>query len=153
MAQEYVVGCDNAAVGLKDMVCAFLKQSGFEVKDMGCYTASDPENYPSIAKKVCNAIQDSDFTKKGILICGTGIGMAISANKFKGIRAAVCHDCYSAERLALSNNGNVLCMGARVIGPELAKKILQEWVNLEYMDGPSTPKIKEIKDIEQTTMR
>jgi ribose 5-phosphate isomerase B len=75
--------------------------------------------------------------------------MAISANKFKGIRAGVCHDPYSAERLKLSNNGNVLCMGERVIGVELAKKILWEWLNLEFVDSPSTPKVEAINEIEE----
>jgi ribose 5-phosphate isomerase B len=74
--------------------------------------------------------------------------MAMTANKFPGIRAAVCHDNFSAERSVLSNDGNVLCMGARVIGPELAKKITAEWLNLKFVDGSSTPKVKVIKDIE-----
>jgi ribose 5-phosphate isomerase B len=79
--------------------------------------------------------------------------MAMTANKFKGIRAAVCHDNFSAERSILSNNGNVLCMGERVIGHELAKKITGEWITLEFKDGLSTPKVQEIIDIESANFR
>lgn len=79
--------------------------------------------------------------------------MCMTANKFPGIRAAVGHDCYSAERSILSNNGNVICFGARVIGAELAKKILGEWITLEFKDGPSTPKVQAIIDIEREHIR
>ncbi|MDR0885886.1 MAG: ribose 5-phosphate isomerase B [Clostridiales Family XIII bacterium] len=144
----YVIGCDNAAVALKDVLKKFLQDKGVDVEDKGCFSSDDPTNYPTVAKSVCEEIIASDDTKRGLLICGTGIGMAITANKFKGIRAAVGHDSFSAERLILSNDGNVLCFGERVIGPELAKKILGEWITLEFKDGPSTPKVQEIKDIE-----
>ena len=106
-----------------------------------------------MAQKVCETIIESGYTKDGIIICGTGIGMAMTANKFKGIRAAVCHDNFSAERSRLSNDGNVLCMGARVIGPELAKKIVAEWISLTFVDGGSTPKVEAIKDIEAQNMK
>lgn len=150
---DYSIGCDNAAVDLKNTLIAFLRDRGITVTDFGCYSSTDSENYPSIAKKVCEDIIASGYKKRGILVCGTGMGMAISANKFKGIRAAVCHDNFSAERFALSNDGNVLCMGARIIGSELAKKVLAEWVGLSYIDGPSTSKIQEIIDIEEINIR
>lgn len=143
-----VIGCDNAAVELKDAVKAFIKKIGYPVEDIGCITAEDQTYYPYIAEKLCNNIIESGYEKEGILICGTGIGMAMTANKCKGIRAAVCHDNYSAERAKLSNNGNVLCMGARVIGVELAKKITEEWLSLSFVDGGSTPKVAAIKEIE-----
>ena len=143
-----VIGCDNAAVEMKNTVVKYLEEHGYKVENMGCDEACDPTNYPTVAKRLCRSIIDSGYNKRGILICGTGIGMAMSANKFKGIRAAVCHDAYSAERSVLSNNANVLCMGARVIGAELAKKIVQEWLPLEYKDSPSTVKIAEISGIE-----
>ncbi len=147
-----VIGCDNAAVDMKEKLTAFLKDKGVVVENMGCDTADDPTNYPTIAKRVCTAIIESGYEKRGILVCGTGIGMAMTANKFKGIRAAVCHDNYSAERSVLSNNGNVLCMGERVIGIELAKKIVGEWITLEFKDGSSTPKVNEIIEIEAENM-
>ena len=148
-----VIGCDNAAVAMKDMLVAFLQSKGVTVENMGCDSADDPTFYPSVAKKVCEEIIASNYTKRGILVCGTGIGMCMTANKFKGIRAAVCHDNFSAERSILSNNGNVLCMGERVIGHELAKKIAGEWITLTFQDGSSTPKVQEIIDIEAENMK
>jgi len=148
-----VIGCDNAAVRMKNELINFLKEKGITIEDMGCNTTDDLTYYPGIAKRVCERIIESGYTKRGILLCGTGIGMAITANKFKGIRAAVCHDNYSAERSVLSNNGNVICMGARVIGTELAKKIVGEWITLEFKDGRSTPKVQEIIDIEQENFK
>lgn len=148
-----VVGCDNAAVNLKKILIDELLTFGICVDDVGCKNEEDAVNYPTIAKKVCEKIIDSGFTKEGLLICGTGIGMAVTANKFKGIRAAVCHDIFSAERAKLSNNANVICMGERVIGTELAKKILREFINLSFVDGSSTPKVEEIKKIETANMK
>jgi ribose 5-phosphate isomerase B len=143
-----VIGCDNAAVPMKTMLIKFLESKGIAVENAGCDRADDPTHYPSVAKRACEAIIASGYKKRGILVCGTGIGMAMTANKFKGIRAAVCHDNFSAERSILSNNANVLCMGERVIGHELAKKIVGEWITLEFKDGPSTPKVQEIIAIE-----
>jgi len=148
-----VIGCDNAAVKLKNVLIGLLDDKGITIENMGCDSSDDPTNYPTIAKKVCERIKESGFKKRGILVCGTGIGMALTANKFKGIRAAVCHDNYSAERSILSNDCNVLCMGERVIGLELAKKIVGEWLALEFKDGPSTEKILEIAEIESENMR
>ena len=148
-----VVGCDNAAVELKNTLIACLKEQGVTVEDEGCMDASDPTVYPLVAKRVCENIIRSGYAKRGVLVCGTGIGMCITANKFPGIRAAVGHDCFSAERSILSNNGNVLCFGARVIGPELATKILREWLTREFQDGSATPKVQAILDIERENMK
>jgi ribose 5-phosphate isomerase B len=148
-----VIGCDNAAVPMKNMLTAFLEGKGITVENMGCNSAEDPVNYPSVAKRVCERIIASGYEKRGILVCGTGIGMCMTANKFKGIRAAVCHDNFSAERSILSNKGNVLCLGERVIGHELAKKITGEWIGLEFKDGPSSPKVQELMDIEAANMK
>lgn len=148
-----VIGCDNAAVDLKNEIVEYLRSKSVVVDDLGCYTSDDPTYYPYIAKRVCDNIIENNYSKNGILICGTGIGMCITANKFNGIRAAVCHDCYSAERMVLSNNGNVLCLGERVIGKELAKKIVSEWIRLEFMEGSSTPKVQAIIDIEGENLR
>ncbi len=143
-----VIGCDNAAVEMKNQIVKLLESKGIKVEDAGVDSADDGTYYPLVAKKVCQQIIASNYTKDGILICGTGIGMAMAANKFKGIRAAVCHDNFSAERSRLSNDGNVLCMGARIIGIELAKKVTKEWISLEFIDSPSTAKVKAITDIE-----
>lgn len=150
---QIVIGCDNAAVSLKNTLVKFLETKGVEVEDVGCYTSEDPINYPLVAKKVCDKVIESGYTKRGMLICGTGIGMAMTANKFKGIRAAVCHDIFSTQRSILSNNGNVLCMGERVIGVELAKTLVNEWISLEFKDGPSTAKVQDIINIETENMK
>jgi ribose 5-phosphate isomerase B len=138
---------------MKNMLITFLESKGMIVENMGCDSSDDSTNYPTIAKNVCENIIASGYQKRGILVCGTGIGMAMTANKFKGIRAAVCHDNFSAERSVLSNNANVLCMGERVIGHELAKKIAGEWITLEFKDGSSTPKVQEIIAIETENLK
>jgi len=153
MIEKIVIGCDNAAVTLKNTIKKLLNDENIPVEDMGCETPEDPTNYPTIARRVCRKVLASAEDTRGILICGTGIGMSITANKFKGIRAAVCHDNFSAERSILSNNCNVLCMGERVVGPELAKKIVREWLSLTFKDGSSTPKVNEILDIEKDNMK
>jgi ribose 5-phosphate isomerase B len=150
---EIIIGCDNAAVQMKNAIKELLIQEGIAVTDVGCFSEEDDIYYPNVAKLVCEGIIESKYQKRGILVCGTGIGMAMTANKFKGIRAAVCHDNFSAERSILSNDGNVLCMGARVIGIELAKKITKEWVHLSFKDGSSTPKVQAIREIEELTFK
>jgi len=152
-ADTIVIGCDNAAVDMKNMLVDLLKSKGFKVEDVGVDSTDDQTYYPYIALRDCEKIIESGYEKNGILVCGTGIGMAITANKFSGIRAAVCHDIYSAERAKLSNNANVLCLGARVIGPELAKRIVAEWTSLEFVDGSSTPKVNAIMDIDSRNIR
>ena len=148
-----VIGCDDAACAMKKLITGLLEELGYQVEDVGCNGDDDHTLYPIIAERACRSIIDSGFTKRGILICGTGMGMCISANKFKGIRATVCHDHFSAQRSILSNDANILCLGARVIGPELAKSIVKEWLPLRFKDGGSTPKVQEIKRIENDTMK
>lgn len=150
---KIVIGCDNAAVRLKDIIVKLLNEKGIELEDVGCFSSDDPTVYPLIAKKVCDQIIANNFEKRGILICGTGLGMCMCANKFKGIRAAVCHDIFSTRRSILSNNGNVLCMGERVIGTELAKALVSEWITLRFVDGPSTPKVQAICQLEAENMK
>ena len=153
MGRKVIIGCDNAAVELKNIIRAYVENLDYEVENVGCDSAEDSTYYPYIAEKLCERIKETGYEKQGILICGTGIGMAMAANKCTGIRAAVCHDSYSAERAKLSNNANVLCMGARVIGPELAKKITKEWLSLNFVDGSSTPKVKAIMEVESANFK
>lgn len=148
-----VIGCDNAAVDMKNMLIKFLTDKGIIVEDVGCKSSDDSTYYPIVAQQVCESIINSNYKKEGILLCGTGIGMAMTANKFKGIRAAVCHDIFSAERAKLSNDSNILCMGERVIGYELAKKIVAEWIFLEFIDGSSTVKVEAMKEIEKNNLK
>ena len=147
--KDIIIGCDNAAVELKQHVINVLKDMNIPYEDIGVNSTNDNEMYPLLAKKLVQGIIESKYEKEGILICGTGIGMAIAANKFPGIYAAVCHDIYSAERARLSNNTNVLTMGARVIGPETAKRIVREWLTLEFKPGSSTSKVEKIMEIEK----
>jgi ribose 5-phosphate isomerase B len=147
--KHLVLGCDSAAVDLMAEIRLFLDKEQIPHTFIGVENTQDDTSYPLVAQRVAEEIMASQYTKDGILICGTGIGMAITANKFPGIYAAVCHDNYSAERARLSNNTNVICMGARIVGPELAKKVLKEWLDLEFIDGRSTPKVAEIRKIEE----
>jgi ribose 5-phosphate isomerase B len=151
--KELVLGCDNAAVDLMKEIKSFLAAQNIAFTDMGVESAADDTPYPTVAQRVVQEIARSGFKKEAILICGTGIGMSITANKYPGIYAAVCHDAYSAERARLSNNTNVLCMGARVVGPELAKKIVQEWLALRFQGGRSIPKVEIIQDIERQNFK
>lgn len=148
-----VVGCDNAAVALKEEIIKLLKSKNVEVEDVGVSSESDETPYPEVAAKLAKSIIASGYTKKGILFCGTGIGMAITANKFPGIYAAQVHDPFSAERSCLSNDANVITMGARVIGVELAKKLVETWLPLKFVPGRSSSKIEAIKAIEKENFR
>ena len=113
------LGCDEAAYNLKETVRSYLEKQGHTVKDYGVYN-TEPSLYPNIALEVSNAVADGQH-ERAILMCGTGIGMAITANKVPGIRAAVCHDVYSAERARKSNDCQVMALGARVVGEEYRK--------------------------------
>ena len=148
-----VIGCDNAAVNMKNALMKFMQDKGYTVENVGCDSSDDPTYYPYIAEKLCEKIIESNYEKEGVLICGTGLGMAMTANKFPGIRAGVCHDSFSGERLKLSNNGNVIRFGERVVGVELAKKILGEWLTLEFKDGSSTPKVEAISIVEKKNLK
>ncbi|MDR0450612.1 MAG: RpiB/LacA/LacB family sugar-phosphate isomerase [Treponema sp.] len=151
--RDIVIGCDGAALALKDTLKKLLEGMGVAVEDMGVPDAGDKTAYPVVAARVCGKIIESGYKKRGVLLCGTGIGMCMSANKFKGIRAAVCHDIFSARRSVLSNKGNVACFGERVIGSELAKVILAEWAGLEFEEGPSSPKVAEIVRLEKENFK
>lgn len=124
------IGSDHGGYGLKQEIIGYLDANNIEYKDYGTYTP-DSCDYPVYAKKVARAILDGEC-EKGILICGTGIGISITANKFKGIRAALCHDCFSAQATREHNDANIVAMGARVVGPGLAIKIVDTFLNTEF---------------------
>jgi len=150
---KIAIGCDHLALGLKNTLYDYLAEQTIvpvEVIDMGV-NDSTPVDYPDIAEKVALAVANGD-ADRGILICGTGIGMSIAANKVPGIRAAQAHDVYSAERARKSNNAQILCLGALVIGPELAKSILAAWLPAEFAGGRSAPKVEKIMQIEARHM-
>ncbi len=151
--KSIVIGCDNAAVELKNSMIEILKAKNIPYEDIGVNSSDDTTLYPDVAAKLAQIIIESNYTKEGILICGTGIGMAISANKFPGIYAAVCHDIFSAERARLSNDCNVITMGARVIAPQHAAKLLEEWLRLEFVPGSSSDKIERVKAYEKKNFK
>ncbi len=124
------LGCDHGGYELMQEVKAHLEKRGFEYKDFGCYSI-DSVDYPEYAKKVAGAVAAGEC-ELGILICGTGIGISIAANKVKGIRAALCADCFSAEATREHNNANILCMGARATGPGLALKIVDTFLDTPF---------------------
>lgn len=124
------VGCDQGGFALKQEILNYLKEKGIAYQDYGTYDENSVD-YPVYARKVTSAVTSGEC-EKGILICGTGIGISIAANKVKGIRAALCSDCFSAEMTRLHNDANILCMGGRVLGPGLAVKITETFLNTEF---------------------
>lgn len=144
---KIAVGCDEAGFYLKEAIKEVLISKKIEVDDFGVHNLQ-PVLYPDIAVAVAQSVVKGQ-NDRGILICGTGIGMAIAANKVPGIRAAVCHDCYSAEKARKSNNAQILAMGARVIGEELAKSLVNVWLESEFQGGGSANKVNKITEYEQ----
>jgi len=130
---KIAIGCDHGGISLKEEIVAVLKDMGQDVDDRGCYS-TDSVDYPDFAKAVCSKVQDGTCDR-GILICGTGIGMSMVANRFEGIRAALCHELFTARMSREHNDANVLCLGARVVGPGLAEEIVRTWVSTEFSGG------------------
>ncbi|BCX04191.1 MAG: ribose 5-phosphate isomerase B [Candidatus Roseilinea sp.] len=149
--RQVAIGADDAGYVLKEIIKKHLESQGVEVTDYGPSTP-DPVDYPDIAVVLARDIAAHKF-ERGILICGTGIGMAITANKVPGVYAAQAHDTYSAERARKSNNAQIITMGARVIGPELAKQIVDVWMASEFQGGASTRKVSKIAQIESEQQR
>lgn len=148
---KIAIGCDDAGQPLLDMVEELLKDHPeIEVANLSQPDSPDTvEYYPDVAERVAVAVAEKGYDR-GILICGTGLGMAMTACKVPGIRAATCHDTYSAERARKSNNAQILTMGARVIGPELARSIVNVWLESEYVDGTrSEPKVNRMIEIDK----
>jgi ribose 5-phosphate isomerase B len=144
---KIAIGCDEAAYQLKESIKGYLLEQGEEVEDFGVYDTK-PSLYPDIAVTVSMSVAEGK-NERGILLCGTGIGMAITANKVPGIRAAVCHDSYSAERARKSNDAQIMTMGARVVGEELAKNLVDIWLKSEFQGGGSEAKVNRISEYEQ----
>lgn len=141
------IGCDEAACELKEIIKKHLLASGHEVVDFGTHN-NQPVLYPEIGIAVAQAIAAGKHAR-GILLCGTGIGMAISANKVSGIRAAQTHDTYSAERAVKSNDAHIITLGARVIGSELAKTIVDHFLASHFSGGNSAKKVDAITNYER----
>lgn len=144
---KIAIGADHAGFRLKDVVIPFIQELGHEVVDLGVNSA-DSVDYPDFAAGVCDKVV-SGVADKGILICGTGIGMSITANKIPGIRCALVHDLFSAKATREHNDTNVLALGERVIGPGVAQEIIKVWLETEFSEGPRHKgRIDKIKSIE-----
>ena len=139
------IGADDAALELKAVLIERLEEKGYEVQDYGIKEYAD---YPDVAVEVAEAVARGEHDR-AILCCGTGLGMSITANKVPGVRAAQCHDVYSAERARKSNNAQVLTMGQRVIGSEAAKTVLDAWLASEFAGGSSAKKVEKIEEIDR----
>ncbi|HFI0149300.1 TPA: ribose 5-phosphate isomerase B [Streptococcus suis] len=142
------IGCDHNAFHLKEQVKQHLESQGHTVEDVGCYSI-DAIDYPGVALKVTDYIL-SDRVERGILLCGTGIGMAMAANKVKGIRAAQVHDVYSAQRACLSNNAHIITIGSHIVGLNLAKMLVDEFLAQQFVPTGSARKIEQLMDIERS---
>ena len=143
--KKIVVGCDHAAYELKLKVVEHLNERGFDVTDVGT-NSSDSCDYPVFADALCKKLQNGEC-ERGILICGTGIGMSIAANKHAGIRAACCSDSYSARLTREHNDANVLCFGARVVGEGTALDLVDIFVDTEYMGGKHARRVAMLDEL------
>ncbi len=141
------IGSDHGGFQLKNELIKYLESKDIDIKDFGCYT-EDSVDYPDIAEIVCDSVVSGEC-EKGILVCGTGIGMSIAANKIKGIRAALLNDTFSARMTAAHNNSNVIALGGRVVGPELAKDIVDAYLNSEFLGGRHQARVDKIKKLEE----
>lgn len=141
------VGCDHAGLNLKQCIISVLSEMGHEHEDFGCYDSASVD-YPDIARCVSLAVARGDFAH-GILVCGTGTGMSMAANKVPGIRAALCHDTFSARRTREHNDANVLCLGELVVGQGLAADIVRAYLTSEFVGGRHLRRVEKIGAIEK----
>jgi len=141
------IDSDEAATELKHEIVTFLKSLEMDIEDLN-YKDEDNNYYPVIGYNLAQHIKNKKYDR-GILLCGTGIGMAIIANKVQGVYAAVCHDTFSAERLVKSNDAQIITLGARVVGIELAKRIVLTWLDSSGLGDRSIKKVIQLKDLEQ----
>ena len=148
MSKKIIIGCDHGGLEMKDQLVEFVKQMGNEVDDCGIYEYKSVD-YPEIAKVVADKVANAQGDL-GILVCGTGIGMSLAANKVKGIRAAACSEVYSAKFTRLHNNSNILCLGGRVIGIETAKIMVDAFINTEFEGGRHQKRVDMIEQIEKS---
>lgn len=145
--RRLAIGSDHIGFELKETIKQYLEEERVPYDDLGTYS-EEHVDYPLVAHRVAKAVAEGRYDR-AILICGTGIGMAIVADKVPGVRAALCHDVYSAERARKSNDAQVLTMGARVIGPELAKSVVRAWLAADFLGGPSATRVQQIKEIDE----
>jgi ribose 5-phosphate isomerase B len=142
------VGCDHAGFPLKGTVISLLKTWGHSVKDCGTHS-EQPVDFPDIAQKVCDEVL-SGKARRGILVCGTGVGACIAGNKVRGIRAALCHDTYSAHQCVEHDDVNLLCIGAWIIGPKVAEEVLRAWLDARFStDEDFRRRVRKLSELEK----
>ena len=149
---KIVIDADDAAFGLKKVLLEHLQSKGIEVEDLDYNGIKSDATYPEVGYNLARKVQ-TEKLDRAILICGTGLGMAMIANKVEGVYAGVCHDVFSAERLRASNNAQVLTMGSRVVGEELAKTIVDAWLKAEFQGGRSAPKVDTMRSLEKESFK
>ena len=143
----YAIGSDHGGFALKQEIMKHLKSRGLKFKDYGTYT-EDSCDYPVYGEAVARAVVSGEC-ERGILVCGTGIGISIAANKVRGVRAAVCADCFSAEMAKCHNDANVICLGARVVGTGLALKIIDSFIDAEFESGRHGTRVEMLNSIKE----
>lgn len=144
---KIVVGADHFGLPLKQEIVKYLSLLGYEVEDIGVHEI-DPVDYPDIAATLAEIVAQQQYDR-GILICGTGAGMAIAANKVPGVRAVCVQDPYTAERARASNNAQIITFGSQIVGIEVAKKLLDIWLKSEFQGGRSAPKVQKINELDE----
>ncbi len=149
--KKIAVGCDHGGIVLKESVISTLKELGAEVIDLGCYS-EESVDYPEYGLKVANAVASGE-ADAGVVMCGTGIGISIAANKVKGIRAAVVTNTYMAQLTKNHNNANIIALGGRVISPEEAREIVKAWYTAEYEGGRHQRRLDIISRIEDENFK
>ena len=149
---KILIGSDGFGYRLKEEIKDYLLKIGHIPIDVGVDKTDSPDIYPDVANELANRISSGE-TDRGILICGTGIGMAMVANKVPGVRAACAHDPYSAERARKSNNAQIITFGAQIVGAMLVRVLLDHWLNSEFEGGRSTKKLEKIKIIDEQYRR
>jgi ribose 5-phosphate isomerase B len=147
MSTKLVIGSDHFGLPLKNLIRDYLREKGYEVDDIGT-NSDEPVDYPDIAEQLANEVSIRNY-ERGILICGTGAGMAIVANKIPNVRAVAVYDPYTAERAIASNDAQVITLGSQIMGVEVAKKLVDIWLEAEFKGGRSAPKVKKMEDIDQ----
>jgi ribose 5-phosphate isomerase B len=144
--KRIAIGCDHRGFGLKELIISFLQNEGYSYQDFGCYS-TEPVDYPDIAQKVGEAVASGNFDQ-GILICNTGIGMCIAANKINGVRAALCHNVFAAQRARQHNDANVLCLGGEDADTSLALEIVKTFLTTDFEGGRHARRVNKIKALE-----
>jgi len=141
-----VLGCDHRGLELKQDLISLIRNMGHSYEDLGCYSTFSVD-YPDIAYSIAKSVADGKCII-GILVCSTGIGMSISANKVKGIRAALCHDIYTAQKARQHNDANVVCIGADVVGRELAREIVSHFLGTKFEGGRHLSRVAKLMELE-----